>query len=70
VSFLHYAIQTNEEEFAKYVDLFGNKHYYYQNRQRFRVDISEVDFSYFDVSCPKWFQLPSGIVQYKKIRKE
>ena len=41
-------LHAYEEECAKCVNLFGyygNNQDYYQNRQRFRVDISEVDFA-------------------------
>ena len=58
---------TNKEECWASVNLFeiyGKKHDYYQNRKRFRVDMSEVDFTKVGRSLPNQSKLSSCIIQY------
>ena len=47
----------SEEEFDK------------KNRKRFRVDMSEVDFTKIIISIPNWSKLPSNIIKNEHLMK-
>ena len=40
-----------------------------KNRQRFKFDMSEVDFTLVVIVLPNWSKLPSCIIQYEQIMK-
>ena len=40
-----------------------------KNRQRLRVDMSEVDFMYVVISHPNWSKPPFCIIEYEPIMK-
>jgi hypothetical protein len=54
-----------------YVNLFEiyfKKQDCYLNRQTFRVDMSEVDFTKIIISIPNWSKLPSNIMENEHMK--
>jgi RNA-binding protein YlmH len=71
LSFLHYSILTNKEECLTsfhIIEICSNQQDKIRNIKRFRVDMSEVDFTNVVLSSTNWSK-PTFIIQNLQIWK-